>query len=123
MKLIIRLIIIGTLTYFISPFTVWWIVMVISFVVCYIAPSSTLNAFVAGFLGAGLVWMGHAWNIDANNQSAFSTKIAEVMEVSEPILLVFAAGLIGGLAGGFAALSGTAFRQLFVKKKQRSVYS
>ena len=123
MKLIIRLIIIGALTYFLSPLTVWWIAMVVAFLVCYISPSSGLNAFVAGFLGVGLVWMGHAWNIDVTNASAFSSKIAAIMGIGDPILLVFASGLVGGLAGGFASLSGTTFRQLFVKKKERSVYS
>ncbi|WP_420315748.1 hypothetical protein [Ekhidna sp.] len=123
MKLIIRLIIIGALTYFISPLFFWWSAMFIAFIVCYISPSSSLNAFVAGFLGVGLVWMGHAWNLDVLNESKFSTQIAEIMQVNDPILLVFATGLIGGLAGGFAALSGTSFRQLFIKPKKRSLYS
>ncbi|WP_420577911.1 hypothetical protein [Ekhidna sp.] len=123
MKLIIRLIVIGALTYFLSPFFTWWTAMVVAFLVCYISPSSGLNAFVAGFLGVGLIWMGHAWNIDVLNESAFSLKVAEIMQVSDPILLVFATGLIGGLAGGFASLSGTSFRSLFIKPKQRSLYS
>lgn len=123
MKLIVRLIIIGALTYFISPFTTWWAAMVIAFTVCYVSPSSGLNAFVAGFLGIGLVWMGHAWNIDVLNESAFSNTVAEIMQVSDPILLVFATGLVGGLAGGFASLTGTTFRQLFVKPKNKSLYS
>lgn len=123
MKLIVRLIVIGALTYFLSPFAMWWTAMVIAFIVCYTSPSSGLNAFVAGFLGVGLVWMGHAWNIDVLNESAFSNTIAEIMQVSDPILLVFATGLVGGLAGGFASLSGTTFRQLFVKQKKRSLYS
>ena len=123
MKLIIRLIVIGALTYFLSPLFTWWTAMVIAFLVCYISPSSGLNAFVAGFLGVGLVWMGHAWNIDVLNESAFSLQVAEIMQVSDPILLVFATGLIGGLAGGFASLSGTSFRSLFIKPKQRSLYS
>ncbi|MEO9485173.1 MAG: hypothetical protein ABJG47_17070 [Ekhidna sp.] len=123
MKLIVRIIVIGALTYFISPFTVWWSVMVIAFIVCYTSPSSGLNAFTAGFLGVGLVWMGHAWNIDVGNGSVFGNTIAEIMQISDPILLVFATGLIGGLAGGFASLSGTTFRQLFVKQKKRSLYN
>lgn len=123
MKLIIRLIVIGALTYFLSPLFTWWTAMMIAFLVCYISPSSGLNAFVAGFLGVGLVWMGHAWNIDVLNESAFSLQVAEIMQVSDPILLVFATGLIGGLAGGFASLSGTSFRSLFIKPKQRSLYS
>lgn len=123
MKLIVRLIIIGAFTYFLSPFATWWFGMIVAFGVCYISPSSGLNAFVAGFLGVGLVWMGHAWSIDVQNESAFSTTVAEIMQVGDPILLVFSTGLIGGLAGGFASLSGTTFRQLFVKPKKRSLYS
>ncbi len=123
MKLIVRLIVIGALTYFLSPFATWWFGMIVAFAVCYVSPSSGLNAFVAGFLGVGLVWMGHAWNIDVQNESAFSTTVAEIMQVSDPILLVFATGLIGGIAGGFASLSGTSFRQLFIKQKKRSLYS
>ncbi len=123
MKLIIRLIVIGALTYFLSPISVWWIAMIIAFFVCYISPSSGLNAFVAGFLGVGLIWMGHAWNIDVINKSTFSSTVAEIMQLSDPIFLVFATGLIGGLAGGFASLSGTTFRQLFIKQKKRSLYS
>ena len=97
--------------------------MIVAFAVCYTSPSSGLNAFVAGFLGIGLVWMGHAWNIDVKNESVFSSTVAEIMQVSDPILLVFATGLIGGLARGFASLSGTSFRQLFIKQKKRSLYS
>lgn len=123
MKLIVRLIVIGALTYFVSPYAPWWSIMAIAFIVCYISPSSGLNAFVAGFLGVGLVWMGHAWNIDVQNESAFSGTIAEIMQIGDPILLVFATGLIGGLAGGFASLTGTTFRQLFIKQKKRSLYS
>ena len=123
MKLIVRLIVIGVLTYFVSPFSFWWSAMVIAFVVCYISPSSGLNAFIAGFLGVGLVWMGHAWNLDVLNQSLFSTTVAEIIQIGDPILLVFGTGLIGGLAGGFASLSGTTFGQLFIKQKKRSLYS
>ena len=123
MKLIVRLIVIGALTYFLSPFATWWTAMAIAFIVCYASPSSGLNAFVAGFLGVGLVWMGHAWNIDVLNESVFSNIVAEIMQLSDPLLLVFATGLIGGLAGGFASLSGTTFRQLFIKSKKRSLYS
>ena len=123
MKLIVRLIVIGTLTYFISPFSVWWSAMIIAFIVCYTSPSSGLNTFVAGFLGVGLVWMGHAWNLDVQNESVFSNIVANILQAGDPILLVFATGLAGALAGGFASLSGATFRQLFIKQKKRSLYN
>ena len=123
MKLIIRIIAIGAATYFLSPLGGWWIAMIIAFVICGVSPSSGLNAFIAGFLGVGLTWMGHAWSLDVKNGSAFSSKIGEIMQITDPILLVLAAGAVGGLAGGFAAISGTSFRQLFIKPKQRSLYN
>jgi hypothetical protein len=123
MKLLIRLIVIGVLTYFISPFSSWWIAMAIAFAVCYISPSSGLNAFVAGFLGVGLVWVGLSWSLDVANQSAFSNTIVELFPLSESFFLILLTGLVGGIAGGFAALSGTTFRQMFVKEKKRSLYN
>ncbi|MEM0938915.1 MAG: hypothetical protein AAF600_10340 [Bacteroidota bacterium] len=123
MKLIIRIIVIGVLTYFLSSLSAWWIAMVIPFFVCFAFPSSSLNAFVAGFLGVGLTWMGYSWILDAQNESAFSYKIAAIMQVGDPLILVLAAGIIGGFASGFSAISGTCFRQLFIKPKQKSLYT
>ncbi len=123
MKLIIRIIAIGVLTYFVSPFGPWWIAMAISFLICTISPSSGLNAFIAGFLGIGLIWMGHAWNLDVQNQSALSTKMGEILLVGDPLMLVLITGAIGGIAGGFSAITGTTFRNLFKKSKQKSLYS
>lgn len=123
MKLIIRIIIIGALTYFLLPFSAWWMCMLIAFTICAISPSSGLNAFIAGFLGVGLTWMGHAWSLDVQNNSAFSGKIAEIMQLNDPIFLVLATGAIGGIAGGFSSLTGTTFRQMFLKQKKRSLYN
>lgn len=123
MKLLIRLIAIGILTYFISPLAFWWIAMVIAFAVCYISPSSSLNAFVAGFLGVGLVWIGYAWSLDVVNKSNFSNIIVKLFPVNESFYLILITGLVGGLVGGFAAISGTTFRQIFLKQKKRSLYN
>lgn len=123
MKLLIRLIVIGILTYFISPLAFWWVAMIIAFAVCYISPSSGLNAFVSGFLGVGLVWVGYSWSLDVANESAFSNTIVQLFPVNESFYLILLTGLVGGLAGGFSSLSGTTFRQMFQKEKKRSLYN
>jgi len=123
MKLIIRIIGIGAITYFVSPFGDWWLSMAISFIICFLIPSSGLIAFIAGFLGVGLVWLGHTWSLDVQNGSAFSSKIAEVMLVGEPLALVLIAGAIGGISGGLASLTGSSFRKLFAKKQKTSFYN
>jgi len=123
MKLIVRIILIGGLTYFLSPFTFWWMNMLTAFLVCALIPSGGLIAFIAGFLGAGLVWMGQAWNIDVANSSSFSTKIVQLFPVDDPFVLVIFAGIVGGLSAGLAAVSGTFFRKLLAKPKQRGIYN
>ncbi|MEM6735810.1 MAG: hypothetical protein AAGC64_03420 [Bacteroidota bacterium] len=123
MKLIIRIIAIGVLTYFLSSLSAWWISMVISFFVCFTFPSSGLNAFIAGFLGVGLTWMGYSWILDTQNELVFSSKIAAIMQVGDPLILVLAAGIIGGFVSGFSALTGTCFRKLFTKPKPKSLYT
>lgn len=123
MKLILRIILIGAITYFLSALTFWWIGMLAAFIVCFLLPASGLIAFISGFLGAGLVWMGHAWTLDVANEGRFSSMIIELFPLNDPFMLIVASGLIGGLSAGFAAISGTSFRKLFLKEKQRGVYS
>lgn len=125
MKLIIRIILIGVATYFISPILPWWTGMAAGFITCLLLPSTLLNAFIAGFLGVGLVWMGQAWVLDVANESAFTNVIIDLLQIGildDPILLVLVTGLIGGIAGGLAATSGASFKHLFQKKKQRGYY-
>lgn len=97
-----------------------------AFLICTLMPSSLLNAFVAGFLGVGLVWSGQAWVLDVANNSAFTEVIIELLQVpliDEPFLLVLATGLVGGLSGAFAGMSGASLRHVSKKKKQQGYYS
>lgn len=123
MKLLIRIILIGALTYFISPFLYWWTGMALAFIICFAIPSSWLIAFISGFLGVGLVWMGQAWSLDVANASRFSALIVQLFPLNDPFMLVIATGLIGATSGGFASLSGNYFRKLFIKEKQRGLYT
>ena len=122
MKLIIRIILIGAITYLISPFLVWWTAMGVAFIICFLMPSTSLNAFIAGFLGAGLVWFGQAWVLDVANESVFARVIIQLLPVEDPMLLILITGSIGGLSGGLAGTSGASFRHLFQKKKSRGYY-
>ena len=122
MKLFIRLFIIALLSYYLSMFMPWWIIGVIGFVVGLVLPGSSINAFISGFLGAGLVWMATAWKLDADNESAFSTLILEIIPLGDPITLIAVTGLIGGLCGGLATTTGSLFRQNRSKKQTDQYY-
>lgn len=122
MKLFLRLILIGALTYFLSLFLPWWILVVVSFVVGWLIPGSGLNAFTSGFLGVGIVWMSYAWKLDVANNSLFSSKMLALLPVSDNVVLLALVGLIGGFCGGFAALTGSLIRQPKAAQKSGSYY-
>jgi len=123
MKLIFRILIIGAVTYLVSPYLTWWTGMVISTFICDLMPSSLLNAFISGFLGVGLVWMGQAWVLDVANDSAFSRVIIQLFPIEDPILLILITGLIGGISGGLAATTGASFKLMTKKTKRTGYYS
>ncbi|MEP1094211.1 MAG: hypothetical protein ABJG78_03835 [Cyclobacteriaceae bacterium] len=126
MKLILRIILIAAITYVFSPYFTWWTGMGAAFLICLAMPSTLLNAFVAGFLGVGLVWTGEALVLDVANKSVFTEVIIELLSVpliDNPLTLVVATGLIGGLSGGFAGTSGASLRHVFKKNKPQGYYS
>jgi hypothetical protein len=111
MKLFLRLILIGVLTYFLSLIFPWWIIVIIGIGVGLLIPGGSLSTFISGFIGVGIVWMGHAWNLDALNGSVFTLKMLEVLGLfDDTLLLIVFTGFIGGLVGGFATMTGSMFR-------------
>lgn len=70
-----------------------------------------MAGFFSGFLGIFFLWgMLSTW-IDIKNQSLLSHKIAELLKIGgSSILLILLTAFIGGLVGGFAALSGSSVR-------------
>ncbi|MFT6867862.1 MAG: ABC-type iron transport system FetAB permease component [Cyclobacteriaceae bacterium] len=123
MKLAIRLLLIGSLTYILSIHAPWWTLFVITFVVTFFIHGSGLNAFISGFLGVGIVWIAIAWYLDFKSEHVFSDKIVQLFPVDQSIYLVVISGLIGGICGGFGSLTGNSFKQLFIKKQKKSFYS
>lgn len=123
MKLILRLLLIVIATYLISFYLPWWSVFLIAFVIGFFIPGGNFNVFISGFLGAGLLWMIYAWYLDIKTNSILSEKVVLLFPFNDKILLIITAGIIGALSGGFGALTGNSFRQLFIKKKPKSFYN
>ncbi|XOV94293.1 MAG: hypothetical protein ACFHWX_06230 [Bacteroidota bacterium] len=123
MKLISKIILIATLTYFSGFILPWWTVMVVSFIICFLIEGSGVGSFVSGFLGGGLVWLAYSWYIDVKTQSIMSSKIIELFPFDDQIMLVLIAGLVGAFAGGISGVAGNSFKLIFKKKKAKSFYS
>lgn len=123
MKLFLRMILIGVLTYFLSTLMPWWILVVVCFVVGLLIPGGGFNTFTSGFLGVAIVWMGYAWKLDTVNQSEFSTIILDILPLGDPIMLIVFTGLLGGFMGGLSCMTGSFLRKSPKNKKSSGYYS
>ncbi|OLY92441.1 hypothetical protein SAMN05444008_116106 [Cnuella takakiae] len=112
MRFLLATLLTGLLAYFAGLLLPWWVLAVIAFAVAALLPQRLLPAFLSGFLGVFLMWSFVAAWIDIKNGSLLSHKIAQLLPLGgSSVLLVLVSALVGGLVGGFAAMSGASLRQ------------
>ena len=115
MKFIFRIVLIAFICHLALLYLPWWSVAIVSFAVGALMSSNSINAFIAGILGVGLLWFGMALYMNFSVDSLLPERVADLFQIRSTILLSAITGLIGGLVGGLAGLSGCYFRKLFVK--------
>ncbi len=123
MKFILKVILIAALSYVLQLFLPWWAVVISGFLVGALVPTPGYISFLSGFLGAGLLWLIFAFALHNNSDSILTERIAQIFSLGQPAFLIIISALIGGLAGGLGALSGSQFYRLFVKEKKKSMYN
>jgi len=124
MKTIIQIILIGVLAYFGQFFLPWWGLFITAGIGGMMVPNNGFATFLAGFIAIAALWYLQIYLIDAANDSLLGTKIAAIFSLNSPMQLIMVSSLIGGICGGFAALSGKLFANIFKKtKRSHSVYS
>ena len=123
MKFIAQLILIAFLTFLGQYFLPWWGLFFIAGIVGAVIKTKGFPTFMAGFMAIAGLWFIQIYFIDTANESILSTKVAAIFTLSSPMQLMLISSLIGGICGGFAALAGNLFADIFKKKKKRySVY-
>jgi hypothetical protein len=103
-----------------TPF--WWWVMVVPFVAGAAAGRSAGKALRTGFLSAGILWLGAGFYYYLTGSGLIATRMAAMLGIGDPILLIVATGLVAGFAAGLAGYAGYAVGQLVraPAKKERS---
>lgn len=124
MKFVINIVLIALLTYLAQMLGPWWIIFVSAGLVGLLIQDKGFNTFAAGFIAVFVLWFLQSYLIDVANESILSSKIVELFPVvTTPIHLMLVTAFIGGLCGGFAALTGKLFGSIFqMKKVQHTVY-
>ncbi|MEO9967085.1 MAG: hypothetical protein ABJF11_14900 [Reichenbachiella sp.] len=123
MIFLFRLLLIAVFTYLLALISPWWSTIFCAALVAFFLPGNNFNAFLSGFMGVGLVWMVMAWKVDIETASIMSAKMVELFPVDDSNMLIIVAAIVGGFAGALGAFSGNSFRQLFIKKKEKTFYN
>src|SRR6476469_10856116 len=110
MRLLVSILLIALFAFIAGLFLPWWSIALVAFLVGLFIPLRLGTAFLAGFLAIFLLWSGVALWLDLRYEQLLSQKIDALMHVPSSLLLVLITALIGGLVGGFAALSGRSLR-------------
>ncbi|MGB3780849.1 MAG: hypothetical protein WA960_20970 [Tunicatimonas sp.] len=122
MKFIFKVILTAAVCYVVELFLPWWTVALVSFGVNLVLPTKGFNAFLSGFLGVGLLWLGVAWLIDSQSGGLLTERVAGIFEFTNPVWMIALSGGIGGLVGGLAGLCGTLFRNLRRSEEVKGSY-
>ena len=111
MKFTVALIVTALLSFIGCMYFPWWTIAVAAFITALLIHQRSWKAFLAGFIALLLLWGGLAFWIDVKNDSILSVRISQLMGIGKnPVILILVTGLIGGLVGGFAAMSASFLR-------------
>ena len=93
----------------------WWGIAVAGFIGGLWKPSSGWKAMGAGFIGAGLLWTATAGYIHLQSDGILTVRVAAMVGLEMPALLVPLTGLLAGLVAGLAAGAGFYARDVFTR--------
>ena len=112
MRITIAIILIAFLSSIAEFFLPWWAIMPVAFCVAWAMQIRARYAFFVGFLGIVLFWLPNMFFTDWANDHILSSRMA-VLFLHKPNYFLFMAicALVGGVTGGFGALSGALLRK------------
>ena len=108
MKFLIQLVAILITAFLLELFLPWYSVALAALLFGY-ALKSNAN-FLAGFLAIALLWFTKAWLIHSSDVTDLVGKVARIFPLGQTYLLFLVTALIGGVTGGFAAMTGALAR-------------
>ncbi len=104
------------LTLVMGYFFEWWTVVIAAFIGGAIFGKSSGETFVKGMIAVIILWLLMVCYYHFSTQGILSNKIAQILPVAGNVgILIVVTVLIGGLVGGFGAMSGFLVRNLFRK--------
>jgi hypothetical protein len=109
-KVIIKIGFTAVLAYLFQRMFPWWSVIIASFLISFIISSNGFSSFLSGFLGIALLWFLLAAIVDMKTDSLLVERVAGIFSIPNNFLLILITAIIGGIVGGFGALTGSQLR-------------
>lgn len=97
---------IGITSLFMPLFTDWWWYIPVCFTGAFLWPVSGVKNFGIAFLMVFLIWTGYAWYLDLDAHMSVAATLGEIFGDVPPAMMYPVSGIVGGIPGGLAALSG-----------------
>jgi hypothetical protein len=113
----IQLILIAVMSLLAQLILPWWSIALVAFAVCFWRSPSGGQAFLYGFAGVALIWLGYSLLIQLQTDGLFIGRMSELLfKTNSGVLPALVTALLGGLVGGLAALAGYLMRQATVNQ-------
>jgi len=104
---IVLVVIMGYAAFLFANETPWWLFGLGALLAGLLVPQTGWQNWLAGFLGIFILWMFLTWKTDVANNHILSIKMATLLPLSgSPAAIMIVSAFIGGLVGGFAAMTG-----------------
>jgi uncharacterized membrane protein len=104
------------LTFLMGYFFEWWTVAIAAFIGGAIFGKSSGETFARGMVAVIILWLLMVCYHHFSTQGILSNKIAQILPVGGNVgILIVITVLIGGIVGGWGAMSGFLVRNLFRK--------
>ena len=104
------------LAFIMGYFFDWWTVAIAAFISGFFFGTSSGETFAKGTAAVTTLWLLMTWYHHFTTQGILSNKIAQILPVGGNVgMLIAATVFMGGLVGGWGAMSGFLVRNLFRK--------
>jgi hypothetical protein len=121
MKFVIKLLLIGIITFFLLKFTPWWMIVVVPFLINMVIKTKGSGAFFTSFLGILLAWFVASYNLYSHGAEIFTAKMARLFSLPvNGIVFLLITSTLMGLVGALAGFTGNSLRNIIIKPKDKT---
>lgn len=90
----------------------WWAAIVPAIFLGAWLFEKNITALLVGFFAGGIAWLAQALFIHIANDGILATRIADMMQVGSPLIVLLLTFIIGGLLTGMSTLMGFQIKAL-----------